>query len=197
MVFAMEKEGVSVELRRAQQAWAAGIQNFHIARWEELPDLELYMDQVITFLNRHLAPLLEEDRELVTAAMVNNYVKQGLIPKPEKKKYTRRHVAYLMTITILKQVLTITEIRDGIVLYTRQMGTAQRSYDHFCEEMELALGLVCNQLTNAEPHLDRLEVPPAELVMLRMAATSFVCKLAARKAMALQTNWLKQEEAKT
>ncbi len=186
-----------MELRQAQQAWAAGIQNYHIARWEELPDLELYMDQVVTFLNRHLAPLLEEDRELVTAAMVNNYVKQTLIPKPEKKKYTRRHLAYLMTITILKQVLTITEIRDGILLYTRQMGAPQRSYNHFCEEMELALSLVCNQLTKAEPQLDHLEAPPPELVMLRMAATSFVCKLAAQKAMALQRNWLKQEEATT
>ncbi|MEG0766793.1 MAG: DUF1836 domain-containing protein [Clostridia bacterium] len=87
----------------------------HTVTWEQLPDLPLYMDQVITYLERQLAPyqVLQPER-LITPAMINNYVKSGLIPRPERKKYTRIHLALLLMVCILKQILPIQQM--GVLL---------------------------------------------------------------------------------
>lgn len=76
--------------------------------WEALPDLGLYMDQVIVLMERAFDGVLPEGE--ITRSMVNNYVKQRLIPRPEGKKYAREHLALLMMIGILKQALTMEEI---------------------------------------------------------------------------------------
>ena len=68
------------------------ILEFHIPRWEELPDIELYMDQVITFIENNLSiyPFINSEK-IITSSMINNYVKLNLIPKPIKKKYNKTH----------------------------------------------------------------------------------------------------------
>ena len=71
--------------------------------WEGLPDLSLYMDQVIGYMPRQLIQYGEEER--LTSAMVNNYIKDGLLPRAEGKRYGRRHLAYLTAICALKQEL--------------------------------------------------------------------------------------------
>ena len=81
-----------------------------LPRWNELPDLELYMDQVTSLVGRYL----KDDREL-TASMVNNYVKHKAMPAPVRKKYTREHLAYLVVICTLKPVLPISTIRQMMV----------------------------------------------------------------------------------
>ena len=57
-----------------------------LPRWEELPDLELYMDQVLSLMDRYLGDCPGFDRKGLTASMVNNYVKLGVMPPPVKKK---------------------------------------------------------------------------------------------------------------
>ena len=65
-----------------------------LPRWEELPDMDLYMDQVVTLLNEYLKPFHAKDQEkMVTSTMINNYVKHGIVSPPVKKKYTKNHVA--------------------------------------------------------------------------------------------------------
>ncbi|MFA7206355.1 MAG: DUF1836 domain-containing protein, partial [Saccharofermentanales bacterium] len=68
--------------------WAQSVKDTDIVNWEALPDLDLYMDQVLTYMDRQLS-LFQKDEEnkLLTSSMINNYVKDGLIPRPEKKKY--------------------------------------------------------------------------------------------------------------
>lgn len=58
----------------------------HLPQWEELPDIDLYMDQVLNLVDRYLSPIGVKP---VTAAMINNYVKLNLIPKPIGKRYSR------------------------------------------------------------------------------------------------------------
>ena len=58
--------------------------------WEELPDLSLYMDQLISYMPRQLIPT-ETEGDPLTAAMVNNYIKAGLLPRAEGKRYSRVH----------------------------------------------------------------------------------------------------------
>lgn len=74
------------------------------AVWEQLPDFPLYMDQVLSYMDRQVIRFDEADG--LTAAMVNNYTKSGLVPRAKGKKYDREHLAYLTTICILKHVMS-------------------------------------------------------------------------------------------
>ena len=62
--------------------------------WDQLPDFPLYMDQVLSYMERQVFRFEEGDG--LTAAMVNNYTKSGLVPRAEGKKYNREHLAYLI-----------------------------------------------------------------------------------------------------
>jgi DNA-binding transcriptional MerR regulator len=78
--------------------------------WEEFPDLALYMDQVISYMPRQLIQL--QEGEGLTSAMVNNYIKDGLLPRAEGKRYHGAHLAYLTAICALKQVLSVKEVKQ-------------------------------------------------------------------------------------
>lgn len=74
----------------------------------DIPDIDLYMDQVLTFLERKLAPITDDKNERpITKTMINNYVKAGVLPPPEKKKYTREHMIYLLLLYFLKSLYSI------------------------------------------------------------------------------------------
>ena len=72
--------------------------------WDQLPDFALYMDQVLSYMDRQVLRFDEEDA--LTASMVNNYTKSGLVPRAEGKKYNREHLAYLTAICVLKRVMS-------------------------------------------------------------------------------------------
>jgi hypothetical protein len=73
--------------------------------------------------------------------MINNYVKWQMMPKPVKKKYEKLHIVSVIVITILKQVLPITKIKDGIKLQIILQGN-ERAYDSFCEAFEESMRLI-------------------------------------------------------
>lgn len=89
---------------------SASLRKFRLPEWDEFPDLELYMDQMIVLLNRYLAFGDGEEDKAVTASMINNYVKMRIMPPPVKKKYGRAHLAYLVVICSLKDALGISAI---------------------------------------------------------------------------------------
>lgn len=76
--------------------------------WEQIPDLDLYMDQIISYMPRQHIGL--ESGEALTSAMINNYIKVNLLPRAKGKKYTREHIAYLTAICLLKQVLPVDQV---------------------------------------------------------------------------------------
>ena len=94
------------------------ITKFHIPMWQELPNIDLYMDQVLTYIEKNLSNYikLDKDEKFITKTMINNYVKQEIIPPPVSKKYNRLHLAELFVICILKQVYSISEINSLIKL---------------------------------------------------------------------------------
>ena len=99
-------------LREKLLALEEAAQGFSLPVWEELPALPLYMDQVIFLLNQYLSWDQEQMQEKpLTPAMINNYVKLKIIPPPEKKRYSRRHLAWLVMVCLLKQTLSTNDIR--------------------------------------------------------------------------------------
>lgn len=118
---------------------AIQMQQYRCPRYAELPNLLLYRDQVLEALNSYILPLYPDQSQLpVTAAMINNYVKQKLIDAPVKKRYNRDQVAQLLCILLLKQVFSISEIRALLEIQTRTCPFPQ-AYDYFCIEFESAL----------------------------------------------------------
>ena len=111
----------------------------HCPRYNELPTLELYMDQVVTLLENALEPLCSQTGEpWVSGPMVNNYTKQGLLERPVKKKYNRDHLAYLFFICVAKQVLSIPDI-SRLLQLQKATYPLDVAYDYFCTELENAL----------------------------------------------------------
>lgn len=148
----------------------------HLPRWEELPDFDVYMDQLITLVNRYLFFLQEENNPIITPAMVNNYVKLNLMPKPIKKKYQRIHIAYLIAITLLKQVITISQISDGIDLQVKTSGL-KGAYNLFCEEIEESIHCVVVSFTSAQDPLLSFPHFTNENSATKLATISLITKL--------------------
>lgn len=172
--------------------WMDDMQTYHLPRWEELPDIELYMDQVITLIERYLFPLvdhLEGDKNKgITSAMINNYVKLGMMPKPYKKRYERVHLAHMIVITILKQVILIPEVKQGIYLQTIMSGNIERAYDLFCDELEGAMHLMIRRYrsNNTQPDTITVDTVEIERLGLHMACISAASKIVTEKVIHLR-----------
>ena len=81
------------------------------SEWDRLPDIGLYMDQVLTYIERELGTLKGPDGErIATPSMINNYAKAGIIPRTEGKKYSRQHMAILLSAFTLKRVLSVQDM---------------------------------------------------------------------------------------
>lgn len=165
--------------------WAEKMQLFHLPRWEELPDFDLYLDQMLNLLDRYLYVFkMNEKENLVTASMVHNYVKLGMIPKPLKKRYTRKHLAYLIAITILKQVLTIPEIKKGI-MYQASISGIRGAYDLFCLEQEYALKITTSHLLENQPKEFQNAHSEDSILMVRNATIAAASKLIIKKTLSI------------
>ena len=106
--------------------------------WEQIPDLGLYMDQVITFITRAYEPLYgDSTKRYLSAPMINNYVKNKLIPRPSGKKYSRMQIALLIMIVALKRVCMMEDIRAMLCVETEE--DAHALYDLFCERQALSI----------------------------------------------------------
>ena len=117
--------------------------------WDELPDFELYMDQVIALVGRCLGEGEQGTERLLTSSMVNNYVKMGAMPPPVKKRYTRTHLAHLLVICALKPVMPIAGICTLIQNALRDF-PEETVYGFFCREYAAA-GAAAAQQAAAEP----------------------------------------------
>lgn len=106
-----------------------------LPRYDDLPTFGVYVDQLISYVNDTVGFSLTPEEKPLTASMVNNYVKQGVVPKPEKKKYTRDHIAYLIAVCILKKVFSIQEVTTLIRLQIDVYPTDQ-AYDLFVDSLE-------------------------------------------------------------
>jgi len=107
---------------------------FSYPKWKEIPNIDLYLDQVLLYVNQVCEPISSGTEKGLTASMVNNYVKHGYLTKPNKKKYQRQQIARLIAITTLKSVFSIQEIAQ--TLNTLQTETdSEQLYNAFVDYM--------------------------------------------------------------
>ena len=90
---------------------AAQVRSSNIIEIEDIPNIDLYMDQVTTFMDKCLAQYKRyDDDKVLTKTMINNYTKAKIFPAPVKKKYSRTHLMLLIMIYHLKSILSIKDI---------------------------------------------------------------------------------------
>lgn len=115
--------------------------------WSAIPDLGLYMDQVITLITRMYEPLYGDATcGYLSASMINNYVKAKLIPRPTGKKYSREQIAMLAMIVSLKQVATMEDIRSMLTLSDGQ--TMEELYTAFCAQQQTVIAQIASACAN-------------------------------------------------
>ncbi len=112
--------------------------------WEQLPDFALYMDQVLSYMDRQVIRFDEDDG--LTAAMVNNYTKSGLVPRATGKKYGREHLAYLTAICVLKRVMSTRDMDLLIQEELRSDRGVPDGYAAFCASLDKALDLTAQEM---------------------------------------------------
>ena len=139
--------------------------------WEKFPDIPLYMDQVLYYINHQLDPICQP--ELLTAAMVNNYTKSGLLPRAEGTRYNSDHLAYLTTICILKQVLPARDI-DLLIRKHLQDGDIRNRYEVLMESLDQTLNRAADEMQDYMTE-DKLEDAAVHFALNAFAA-SVVCR---------------------
>lgn len=116
--------------------------NFTLPRWEQLPSISLYMDQVILVLDDAVGDLAADGP--IKPTMVNNYVKHKAVPPPDKKKYDRERLARLIMISILKRALSIGETAALMNGLAEAMGMEQ-AYDLFVDRLKQMMGSIADR----------------------------------------------------
>lgn len=123
------------------------MKKYEFPKWQELPEIDLYMDQVITYIYEKLKETYFFDEKFITRSMINNYVKTGIVHPPIKKHYTKSHLAYFLILTILKRCYSMQQITSLLHIYTdMQNASIEQAYDLFMERFEHSLNTVfeCN-----------------------------------------------------
>lgn len=120
-------------MKRTKQEVRELLINFKLPRWKDLPNFDIYMDQVVSYINQQLAPLyFNEEEKIITRSMINNYVKNSIVKPPVKKHYKRYHLAFLIVVLILKRCYSLTEISKLIEIHNQmEHSDLEKSYDVF------------------------------------------------------------------
>ena len=136
------------------------IQDFKLPKYEEIPNVGLYLEQTAKYISEYLAPLQDG---AITGSMISNYVKKGLVSNPVKKQYNREQIAYFIFIAIAKNVLSMEDIG---LLFEIQKKThdAHKAYSYF----ERELRNVIEYVFGIKDNLDQIsENNSGEKLMLR------------------------------
>ena len=130
--------------------------NYSLPKWNELPDIELYMDQIISLLEKYLKIYYETlgAEKTITPSMINNYVKLGTIPPPAKKRYSKIHLAYLLVVCTLKQTHDMATIQK-IMPVDLNAQEVEQTYTSFVKNQQKANSYVIENIrTVADPIID-------------------------------------------
>ena len=118
--------------QETKQKVQQSIQGFSLPRYEQIPNVGLYLDQVAKYINEYLLPLGEYT---LTPSMISNYVKKGLVGSPVKKLYNREQIAYLFFVSLAKTVLSLDALA-GFIEVQKRSYPLEVAYGYFCRQME-------------------------------------------------------------
>ncbi len=126
--------------------WLNDLSDFEFPKWNELPELPLYMDQVMMYLESKLEPLnIEDEENVITPCMINNYVKGDVVPNPKQKKYGKEHLSKILITCAMKQVLSISDIRTLFKLLEQYDEQDENIYSSFQSIQASSMSNIVNE----------------------------------------------------
>lgn len=175
-------------LYKEVNTWGESVSNYKFPRWDDLPDIGYYMDQVIEFTEQHLSIFSSEDSlKLISPSIINNYVKLKIIPPPIKKRYSKEHIALLLIICILKPVMPIASIQN-LIEFQIKSNSLPDVYNRFCTEQEFvsnkAIEIANNDISSIKESTNTSD-EMLSVLAFRMAIMSNSAKLIADKIISL------------
>ena len=176
-----------VQFQQKLARWRSYMEGFCLPTWEALPDMELYMDQVISLVNRYLNLIPQDDTNpVITASAVNNYVRLRMMPAPERKRYSRHHMACVIMICVLKQSLTLAEIQR-ILPPEMTAENIRQTYNDFVGKMATTTELFIDQVAEVAGQVLTPENDyGCENLVFHSAVSSVLYKLLTAKLSALR-----------
>lgn len=144
------------------------------AEWDQIPDIDLYKDQLTEYLKRQHIGFVLGMEEPLTSAMINNYIKSGVLPRAKGKRYDRDHIAYLTAVSLLKQVLSVQETGEFLNEEVKDENV-RGFYEKYIGELDQALAAAAEKLREAGSDDD---IPD---LILKLAVSSYTEKLLCRE----------------
>ena len=111
---------------------------FHLPRYEDIPNVGLYLEQTVSYITEYLNPI---QKGAITGSMVSNYVKKKLVANPVRKQYSREQIALLIFIAVNKSVLPLDNIKILLDIKSKYYETG-KAYNYFCDQFEQSLEYV-------------------------------------------------------
>ena len=189
---------IAAKLRR----WEKYLERYRLPAWEEIPDIGLYMEQVVVVLKQYLdylPPELKEE-QFITAATINNYVRNKIMPMPVKKRYYRSHLAYLIMICSLKQGLSLSRIQKLIpnnlpeeelrAVYAAYAERHRMATRYFAQQVNLAAAPILGHAEGSELASGR----PEDMIAASAVVGGFA-RLLAEKLLLLEGQQAEEEKA--
>lgn len=173
----------NIDFKNKLSEFEKKLQTYHMPRFRELPDIDLYMDQVLSYVNKYLNVFNNSAENLITSSMINNYVKHGILPPPVGKRYSRIHLAYICVIFFLKQILSLDEIKN-IIRHQVNESNEFKAYTYFCQELEEAFKNCCIYIKRTDD--EKKATLDETKFALKSSTTSIAHLLYAKKVIALQ-----------
>ncbi|WP_099974179.1 MULTISPECIES: DUF1836 domain-containing protein [Lactobacillaceae] len=155
---------------KSQKTIADSIKNFTLPSYKEIPNVGLYLEQTVKYLNEYLEPLGDVT---ITNSMISNYVKKKLIDSPIKKQYSRDQIVILFFIAISKVVLSLEDI-NKLLSVQADTHNVQESYEYFCSELIDILNKVFSRQKLSEFDSSN---EPEEKIMLQNVITAIANKI--------------------
>lgn len=155
------------------------LKTYTLPEREKLPELDLYMDQVLTYITK-ITSFLDEENQM-TGSMINNYVKGEIIPSPQAKKYNAEHLSKILSILFLKPILSMSEIK---LIFDSQ----QNSEDAYLFLKKTQKETFTNVASFAENELKDVELNDREEIQklaTKLAVNAYANKLIAEKLLQL------------
>ena len=174
--------------------WKDFLVNYRLPKWEDIPDIGLYMEQVLALLKQYLDYLPPElkDEQFITAATINNYVNKKFMPKPYKKRYYRIHIAYMIMICTLKHSMSISMLQK-LIPNNISEEEVKRIYDSYAKRHKLAaeyfieqVQMIAGPLLYDEDPSHQIAVDATEDLITESAVISALSRLLAEKLLLLE-----------
>lgn len=167
--------------------FSGALNSFRTESWSSFPNIDLYMDQIITYLERLLNMFndVDDTSKIITSSMVNNYVKEGYLKRPVNKKYDKVHLVTLYIMSMLKPVLPISLIAKCLSNFENE-----QKYQIFFEELtklqDEAFSKVSDKITSSLEQVEGEDYETAlRLFALQLTSEANAHRIAAEKILSV------------